>query len=89
MFKFAGFLGPETASSYYLTQMDKRMIPQPRGPLDDCKSYFECKSRFIKYLDGLARMGKMGRRRWLIAPRADDQTRLDRVALHPQPIDFL
>ncbi|OQV23055.1 hypothetical protein BV898_03103 [Hypsibius exemplaris] len=51
--------GMEEATPFFMS-MDKRVM-QPRGPLDDCKSYFECKSRFIKYLDGLARMGKMGR----------------------------
>jgi len=64
----AGLIGAiketvDEPANYYLNTMDKRFngqAYQPRGPLDDCKSYFDCKGRFIKYLDSLARTAKMG-----------------------------
>ncbi|GAV08175.1 hypothetical protein RvY_17906 [Ramazzottius varieornatus] len=60
---------PATSARYYMDSSNKRsapnpaglMGPSPRGPLDDCKSYFDCRQRFIKYLDSLAKIGRMGR----------------------------
>ncbi|XP_055338555.1 uncharacterized protein LOC129588385 [Paramacrobiotus metropolitanus] len=50
---------PVGAGEYGMATPDKRSWRQ--GPNDECRTYAECRARFVKYLDNLRKMGKVGR----------------------------